>query len=328
MFESNQFRSEYQRSIIMARTAGEKNNTKKSVKSVNRKTFVKCNYKFGNGKICNKKYSKVSNLNTHVRKDHEFIRWVCPIAGCAERQVSKDAHIRHCESKHGVDVRAVADGHQFSFKDQMQLTDAAKDARIHSLVKILEERNRMINAYYEELVKTKNLLVKYQTAFPSFAPDEEPVENPPEVFEADTSETNENEPSNENGEQVDDDEESDSIIDEECKESDSSYEADEENESDEEMSLSETEEAGEIDNKCEYNGESSSKMVVTVRNIGPIKYIKVGNPHNSDPTDPNEMNEVIANENEMAEVKTEGNLFFECEQDEPLDLSTSGSERN
>lgn len=86
--------------------------------------------------LCGKEFSKVANVNAHIKKEHEGLRWVCPI--CRKTQVSRHSHVRHLSSKHKEIEHTNPDANARYMDDT--LPEAAKDATISNL----KERNQVL----------------------------------------------------------------------------------------------------------------------------------------------------------------------------------------
>lgn len=141
----------------MARTKKrlEQDKKKKKKKVPLVKCMIKEKQENGRIKICGQTFSKQSNLNAHIQKVHQGLRWVCP--ECEKTQVSKDSHIRHGKT-HGLDFSSTATQNEFYLKNKVRQTEAAKDAHIAALMRTVAKQAKIIGAYKTELMKAKKIL--------------------------------------------------------------------------------------------------------------------------------------------------------------------------
>lgn len=121
----------------------------KRAKSPEKKVVAKKAKKTKNGKKigmkctkCSKRFSKVSNLNAHYKKDHMGRRWEC--SECKEVQVSKYSHERHVREKHGLREYDAADQKEFYFGHFVQMSHKAKQATIVQLQEDLRNSENII----------------------------------------------------------------------------------------------------------------------------------------------------------------------------------------
>lgn len=92
---------------------------------------------------CHKTYSKLSNLNQHIKNKHSGRVFICP--HCQEEQTSKDAHKKHLKRRHGNDsVINVEENEHTIQEERVELTNEAKDALIKRLQAELDENKRII----------------------------------------------------------------------------------------------------------------------------------------------------------------------------------------
>lgn len=104
---------------------------------------------------CEKSYTSLSNLNQHIKTSHDngeggVRRYFCPF--CDEEQSSKFSHKRHIERKHGGETVDNFNEHEFTkTAENLDLSDAAKDALIKRLKKENEKQKREIACLTEKL---------------------------------------------------------------------------------------------------------------------------------------------------------------------------------
>lgn len=93
--------------------------------------------------ICNKSYSKKSNLNAHIAVMHKGRRFICMI--CEEDQTTKASYVRHMKRKHPDHPIDDVQEKEFYATDKIQMTEAAKDALLERLSKELAKKNKIIS---------------------------------------------------------------------------------------------------------------------------------------------------------------------------------------
>lgn len=83
---------------------------------------------------CKKTFSKISNLNQHIKNVHLGRAFVCTL--CNEKQSTKHAHLRHIERFHkDENVQNVEENEIYVKEKSEKLSEKAKDAMIIRLKK-------------------------------------------------------------------------------------------------------------------------------------------------------------------------------------------------
>lgn len=137
------------------------------IENKNEKSTGKINKKIGSSFVCthkdckgkNKRYSSKSNLNNHVRTEHDGICWICH--QCGVEQSSKFSLARHMQRKHPEKAIENLDEQKFQFKARKEMTTQAKDLLIKKLSllygQIREENKVLKNSLLAALFRISKL---------------------------------------------------------------------------------------------------------------------------------------------------------------------------
>lgn len=128
----------YQTSFVMAKIK-KQNEPKRKKKSKNAKKAA--NIKKESASLCQycgRNFSKASNKQAHIEKDHKGLRWLCAI--CDKEQVSKHSHLRHYKKCHPGEALVDADANMRYVDGPDQLPEKAKDSVIYNL----QEQNKIL----------------------------------------------------------------------------------------------------------------------------------------------------------------------------------------
>lgn len=108
---------------------------------------------------CQKTYSKISNLNTHIKIVHRFNRWVCPQPKCLQQCATKQSLKRHIERKHSSlntkkgNRKRSCQLNEYEYFGEGELSDSAKLAKIKRLDQELRSKESEIKALKEKNLK-------------------------------------------------------------------------------------------------------------------------------------------------------------------------------
>lgn len=100
--------------------------------------------------VCGQSFSKTANLNCHIQKDHNGLRWLCHI--CGSYQVSKHSHLRHYKAKHNNELPPNVDENQRYPNRYVDMPTKAKYSMIARLTKELEEQKVLLKTSQKRLV--------------------------------------------------------------------------------------------------------------------------------------------------------------------------------
>lgn len=108
-------------------------------------------------KNCKRSYKTKSALNNHIRVSHQKICWTCPY--CEETQVSKEKHGLHLYRKHNKKFSSTMNLDQNQHRGNV-LTSKAKDAKIKSMQKTIDQQCELIVKLKTKLIEVKAKLVE------------------------------------------------------------------------------------------------------------------------------------------------------------------------
>lgn len=127
---------------------GSEDDSDRSQDDLNDVQRVKCDF-------CSKTYSKISNLNTHIKIKHNGRRFICKY--CKEEQTTKDSHIRHLNRKHtGKSIDDISEN-EFFINERVEMTNSAKNALIKRLTS-------QVNLQKTVITDLKNILRMFAMA--------------------------------------------------------------------------------------------------------------------------------------------------------------------
>lgn len=123
---------------------------------------IRCEY-------CDRTYSKVSNLNAHIKTAHKGVRWICPNDECKLDFASKASLKRHIQRIHSgpmtkLGLRRKRRASEINLKEREffgdDLTDGAKIAKIQRLENQIESKDKLIKTLKNKFKKAKDAELK------------------------------------------------------------------------------------------------------------------------------------------------------------------------